>query len=153
TPVAWSPSHRYLAFHPNLQQDYCLKIVDTRTGALLNTRFDCNNGDPSMNGDLRTFIGWLDDNTFLGRIDRDTSDVADPVQIVRADIHSQKETLVKSFAWMANPELRSRFLFFAGRAHPNDTDAYLYRLSLADRGQKQLVGLGLSGRGNCMVVP
>lgn len=56
--------------------------MDTQTGTLLNTKFDCKNGDPSMNGDLRTFIGWLDDNTFLGRIDLDASDVADPVQIV-----------------------------------------------------------------------
>src|SRR5262249_30336778 len=23
SPVAWSPSHRYLAFLPNLQEDYC----------------------------------------------------------------------------------------------------------------------------------
>lgn len=152
-PIAWSPSHRYLAIHPNLQQDYCLTIVDTQTGAMLPTRFDCFNGPDGASGDLRTFIGWLDDNTFLGRVDLDTSDIPDPARIVRVDIHSQTETLVKSFAWMASPELRAGFLFFAGRVNPNDTNAYLYRLSLADGSQTRFVGLGLSGSGGCQVVP
>lgn len=159
TPVAWSPSHRYLAIHPDLQQDYCLKIVDTQTGAQLNTQYDCfngpsPNGDSTSSGELRSFIGWLDDNTFLGRIDLDTYNLPpDPVRLVRVDIHSQTETLVKSFAWMANPELRAGFLFFAGRVHSNDTNAYLFRLSLADGSQAQLAGLGLSGSSGCQVVP
>jgi hypothetical protein len=154
SPVAWSLSHRYLAIYPNIEQDYCLKIVDTQTGAVLNTKFDCNNRDPTMNGDLRTYIGWLDDNTFLGRIDLNSFNLPpDSVRIVRVDIHSRAETLVRSFAWMAYPELRAGSLFFAGRVNPNDTNAYLFRLSLANGSQTRLVGLGLSGRGNCMVIP
>ena len=153
TPVAWSPSRRFLAIHPNLQQDYCLKIVDTSTGAMLNSRYDCFNGDPAQTGDVRTFIGWLDDNTFLGRIDVGVAYAPDPVRIVRVDIHSQAETLVASFAWMSDQKLRGNYLFFGGRVNPNDTNASLYRLSLADGNSVKLAPLGLSGTGGCQVGP
>lgn len=152
-PVAWSPSHRYLAFAPDLQQDACTRIVDTTTDATVSTRFGCYNGDPSTSGDLRTFIGWLDDNTFLGRIDLADPNAPNPVRIVRVDSHSQAETTVAAYAWMSNPQLRGNALFFGGRVNPNDTTAYLYRLSLADGGATKLVSLGLSGNGGCQVGP
>lgn len=150
-PVAWSPSHRYLAFHPNEQQDYCLKIVDTSTGAIVSTRYDCYNGDPSATGDSRTFIGWLDDNTFLGRVDSGVAYDPYPVRIVRVDSHSQAETTVASYTWMSQQKLRGNYLFYGGRVNPNDTNAFLYRLSLADGTSVKLVGLGLSGSGNCQM--
>jgi hypothetical protein len=150
-PIAWSPSHRYLAVQPNLQQDYCLKIFDTNTGDVLATKYGCFSGDPSQSGDLRTFVGWLDDDTFLGRVDIDSATVSDPVRIVRVNIHTQAETPVKSYAWMSDPKLRGSYLFFGGRINPNDTTAYLYRLSLADGSETRLVSLGLSGYGGCQV--
>jgi hypothetical protein len=151
SPVAFSPSHRYLAIHPNLQQDPCLKVLDTQSGATLGTQFDCYNGNPSASGDMRTFIGWLDDNTFLGRIDVGAAGVANPVRIVKVDIHSQTETGIASFTWMSDQRLRGAALFFGGRVNANDTNAFLYRLSLADGSVTKLVSLGLSGQGGCQV--
>ncbi len=150
-PRAWSPSRRYLAVLPNLQQDYCLKIFDTSTGAVLATKYECFSGDPSQSGDQRTFVGWIDDDTFLGRIDLDSSTEPLPVRLVRVNIHTQAETPVKSYAWMADPKLRGQSLFFAGRVNASDTNAYLYRLSLADGSETRLVPLGLSGFGGCQV--
>lgn len=152
-PVAWSPSRRYLAIHPNLQQDYCLRIIDTSTGATLSTRYDCFNGDPTQNGDVRGFVGWIDDNTFLGRIDSGVPNTPAPVTLVRVDIHTQAETPIASFAWMSDQRIRAGSVFFGGRVNPSDTTAYLYRLSLADGSQTRLVSLGLSGYGGCQVGP
>lgn len=151
TPVAWSPSHRYLAFQPNLQSDFCLEIVDTSSGATLPTQYNCFNGDPSASGDDRTFIGWLDDNTFLGRIDIGSANAPNPVHIMKVDVHSQAETAVASFSWMSDQKLRGNALFFGGRVNPNDTNAFLYRLSLVDGSVTKLVSLGLSGTGGCQV--
>lgn len=151
-PAEWSPSRRYLGVHLNLQKDACLKIFEVSTGTVLPTKYDCYNGDPTPGG-LRTFIGWLDDDTFLGRIDVDDNSVPNAVQLVRVNIHTQAEMLVKSFAWMSDQRLRGGYLFFGGRVNPTDTTAYLYRVSLADGSQTKLVSLGLSGQGGCQVGP
>lgn len=151
TPAAWSPSHRYLAYYPGLQTDPCLKIVDTSSGATLATRFNCSNGEPTGSGDVRTFIDWLDDNTMLGRIDLSAAGAQNPVVIVKVDIRSQAETPVGSFTWMSDPKLRGNALFFAGRVNPNDVNAFLYRLSLANGSVTKLAPLGLSGFGGCQV--
>jgi hypothetical protein len=67
----------------------------------VNTKFDCNIGNPSMNGDQRAFVGWLDDTTFLGRVDINAFTLPpDLVRIVRVDIHSQTEEMYPGFhAW------------------------------------------------------
>ncbi len=152
-PIAWSPSRRYLAIHPNTQQDYCLQIIDTSTGATLTTQYDCYNGDPTQNGDVRGFVGWIDDNTFLGRIDSGTINAPTPVTLARVDIHTRAETPIASFAWMSDQRLRAGSVFFGGRVNPSDTVAYLFRLSLADGSQTRLVNLGLSGNGGCQAGP
>jgi hypothetical protein len=82
-----------------------------------------------------------------------TSTPPDPARLVRVNIHTQAETLVKSYTWISDPKLRGDFVFFGSRVNPNDTTAYLYRLSLADGSETRLVLLGLSGHGGCQVVP
>lgn len=149
-PLAWSPSHRFLAYDPNLPDDQCIRIADVTTGTTIATQHGCLSTPDNPGTELHTFVAWIDDASYLERIDM-LNGVPDPARLVRVDAHSGAETTIKSYAWMSDVRVRAGYAFFGSRIKPDDTTAYLYRLSLADGGETRLVSLGLSGFGGCQV--
>jgi putative zinc finger protein len=150
-PLAWSPSHRFLAYNPNLPNDQCVQVVTVSTGTTITTQHGCILDPSHPPSEVRTFVGWIDDASYLERIDVLTSNVPDPARLVRVDAASGAETIIKSYAWMSDVRVRAGYAFFGSRIKPDDTTAYLYRLSLADGSEARLVSLGLSGFGGCQV--
>lgn len=161
-PLAWSPANRYLAIQTpptDAQQmgPYPLIMYDTSNGQMLTTKFDA--GYPSDAGAgtvLRIFIGWVDDNTFLGAVQPVVSNNPDgPLgvsTIVKVSVATQAETTVGKVAWFAGTKMVApNYLFYAGLKTTGEGQAHLHRLNLNSGADTQLVPLGEYGNGGCQV--
>ena len=161
-PLAWSPSNRYLAIQTpptDAQQmgPYPLVMYDTSNGQILTTKFDAGYpSDASAGTTLRIFIGWVDDNTFLGAVQPVVSNNPDgPLgvsTIVKVSVATQAETTVGKVAWFAGTKMVApNYLFYAGLKNTGEGQAHLHRLNLNTGADTQLVPLGEYGRGGCQV--
>lgn len=153
--VAWSPSNRYLAimvYLPNGQigsPNTVITIADTQTGTLTPTQYHLTDLTPTATAD-REFIGWLDDDTFLGAVTHDeTGSAISPADIVRVNIHTQAETRVMTIAYAASLKIRAGFLFYGGYASSAEKGAHLHRVNLTTGADTTLVPLGLAADGGC----
>jgi hypothetical protein len=164
TPVAWSPSNRYLAVwvqtYPGPDK---VEVIDTQSGATIATRYAIDFGrTPNVGSTVRIFFGWLDDTTFLGAIaplvnGPENVEAPGTSTLVRVDLHTGKETTLGTIpGWVvfgpSGYELTVRVvanghdLFYA--AYQGST-AYLHRFDLTTGADTQLVSLGLYGNGGC----
>src|SRR5262249_31587870 len=97
-PIAWSPSNRYLAVSATTADfSYPLVIYEPSSGKTIPTKFLAQYpSDASIGKTLRKFLGWVDDNTFLGALQPVISvDPAHPLgtsTIVKVDVVTQDET-------------------------------------------------------------
>lgn len=162
-PVAWSPSNRYLAValqnYPNPSK---LEVIDTKSGAVLSTRYAADFGsNPNVGSTVRIFFGWLNDNTFLGTIATLVNGPANTEApgtstLVRVDLRTGTETAIGTIpGWVVyGPEQQTgarvvsngHYLFYA--AYEGST-AFLHRFDLTAGTDTTLVSLGLYGNGGC----
>ena len=161
-PLAWSPSNRYLAIQappsdPNSMGPYPLVIYDTSNGQTLTTKFDAGYpSDASPGTTLRIFIGWVDDNTFLGAVQPVVSgNTTGPLgvsTIVKVNLATQAETTVGKVAWFAATKMVApNYLFYGGLKNTSEGQAHLHRLDLNTGADTQLVPIGEYGNGGCQV--
>jgi hypothetical protein len=157
TPVAWSPSNRYLAVwvqtYPGPDK---VEVIDTQTGATIATRYAIDFGrEPPAGSTARIFFGWLDDTTFLGAIAPLVNGAPGTSTLVRVDLRTGKEATLGTIpGWVVfgPSELAVRVvadghdLFYA--AYQGST-AYLHRFDLTAGTDTRLVSLGLYGNGGC----
>ncbi|PWT77760.1 MAG: hypothetical protein C5B60_02180 [Chloroflexi bacterium] len=164
SPVAWSPSNRYLAV---ILQGYPgpskIGVIDTQTGVMISTRYAADFGrTPNVGTIGRIFFGWLDDNTFLGAIaplvNDATTSTGEPgtSTLVRVDLRTGRETNIGTIpGWVMygsglglvmRVAANGRYLFYA--AYTGST-AYLHRFDLTTGTDTNLVSLGLYGNGPC----
>jgi len=136
---------------------YPLVMYDTSNGQILTTKFDAGYpSDASPGTTLRMFIGWVDDNTFLGAVQPVISTNADgPLgvsTIVKVNVATQAETTVGKVAWFAGTKMVApNYLFYAGLKDSGEGQAHLRRLNLNTGADTQLVPLGEYGNGGCQV--
>ena len=154
--LAWSPANRYLALETNAQNDtYPLVIYDTSNRQTITTKFVGGYPSEANYGTvIRKFIGWVDDNTFLGAVQPVVSGLSDgPLgasTIVKVDVASQRETTVGTVAWFADTKMIAPgYLFYAGYQSKSEGQAYLHRLDLNTGADTRLVPIGEYGNGGC----
>lgn len=159
TPLAWSPSNRYLATQEagktSTSTSFPVGIYDVSTGKLMTTKFVVQTPMDAKAGDVvRTFLGWVDDNTFLGAVQPVT--LNNPIApfgvstIVRVNVTSQAETPIGQIAWFAGTKIIApNELFYAGLRTMSEGQAYLHSLDLSTGADTQLVALGEYGNGGC----
>ncbi|WIG61745.1 MAG: hypothetical protein OJF49_004493 [Ktedonobacterales bacterium] len=160
-PVAWSPSNHYLMVgiqqYPNPSP---VVAIDAQTGAQTTTHFAIDFGsDPANGDDVRIFLGWLDDNTFLGAIVPITNASPDAPtgisRIVRVDLHSEAETPITTIAWWSvssgPPKVvdNGRYLLYGGYQNKSEGQAYIHRIDLATGQDTKIAPLGEYGNGGC----
>ncbi|MGE5333934.1 MAG: zf-HC2 domain-containing protein [Nitrososphaerota archaeon] len=157
-PLAWSPTNRYLAVRSCDVNGNCpLVIYDTRSGQTLTTNFVAEYPSEANVGQvIRFFIGWVDDNTFVGALQPVASNNADsPLgtsTIVKVSVATRAETPVGQVAWFAGTKMVAPgYLFYAGLKTMSEGQAYLHRLDLASGTDTRLVPLGEYGRGGCQM--
>ena len=163
TPIAWSPSNRYLAVSlqtfPGPSQ---LEVIDTQSGAAISTHYATDFGSrPAVGSTARTFFGWLNDSTFLGAISKLVSgpqglEAPGTSTLVRVDLTTGNETVIGTIpGWVVfglgtGPAVRvvanGRYLFYAAYA---GSTAYLHRFDLTTGTDSTLVSLGLYTYGGC----
>lgn len=161
-PLAWSPTNRYLAVSSCDANSNCpLIIYDTRSGQTIHTKFVAGYPSaPNVGQVIRFFIGWADDNTFVGAVQPVVSTTAGsggsgPLgtsTIVKLDVATQAETTVGKVAWFAGTKIIApRYLFYSGLKTMSEGQAYLHRLDLVSGVDTKLVALGEYGDGGCQV--
>ncbi|HEU4785622.1 MAG TPA: hypothetical protein VFS83_19940, partial [Ktedonobacterales bacterium] len=157
-PLGWSPTNRYLAVKACDENNNCpVVLYDPSTGQTHATQYIGEYPfDASIGQTIRLFIGWLDDNTFLGAlqpvISTDARNPLGPSTIVKVDVASGAETQVGKVAWFAGTRVFAPgYLFYAGLKTTNEGQAHLHRLDLSSGADTQLVPLGEYGNGGCQV--
>lgn len=159
-PIAWSPSNRYLIVegqqYPNPDE---VVAIDVQTGAQIATHYAIDFGsDPATGQDVRIFLGWLDDNTFLGAIVPITNTSPDAPtgtsRIVRVDLRSGNETPVTSITWwsiFSGPRIvgNGRYLFYGGYQSKSEGQANIHRIDLTTGQDTKIAQLGEYGNGGC----
>lgn len=170
-PLAWSPSNRYLAAYTgNFTSPDPVEVVDTQTGAIIQTQFATDFGpNPQAGSAIRIFLGWLDDNTFLGGVVTVTNNAqsfeqAGPTALERVDIHTGAETPAGHIPGWANINnsasaasnvrvvAQGREIYYAGY-DAGGTTAHLHRFDLTTGTDTQLVSLGKYTDGGCQGTP
>lgn len=159
-PLAWSPSGRYLAIQAaSANTTFSLVIYDRNSDKLIATKFDTQAPSSAKPGAVvRTFLGWVDDNTFLGAIQPVAADSPnapfDTSTIVKVNVASQTETRVGSIAWFADTKIIAPgYLFYGGLQNMSEGQAYLHQLDLSNGTDSKLVPLGKYGNGGCQGTP
>lgn len=159
-PLSWSPTGRYLAIQTsNASTTFPLVIYDTSNGHIITTNFAAEYPTDASNGQvIRLFLGWVDDNTFLGVLAPVVYNNPDgpfgPSTIVKVDVASQAETKVGNIAWFAATKvIAPGYLFYAGYQNKSEGQAYLHRLDLNNGTDTKLVPLGEYGNGGCQGTP
>jgi putative zinc finger protein len=157
-PLRWSPGNRYLAIQTGTQSGvYPLTLFDTSNGRIITTNFAAAYPSDASNGQvIRLFLGWVDDNTFLGVLAPVVANNPDgpfgTSTIVKVDVASQAETKVGNIAWFAATKvIAPGYLFYAGYQTKSEGQAYLHRLDLSNGTDTKLVPLGEYGNGGCQV--
>jgi hypothetical protein len=122
-PLSWSPTNRYLAVKACDQNNNCpVVLYDPTSGQTHTTKFVGEYPlDASIGQTIRFFIGWVDDNTFLGTLQpvTATDSTGPPLgtsTIVKVDIASGAETQVGKVAWFAGTKMFARQDTFSMRA-------------------------------------
>jgi hypothetical protein len=161
TPLAWSPSNRYLAIMACDEKNNCPVVLYDPTSRQTHTTKYIAQYPLAYSGQipdghiLRFFIGWVDDNTFLGALQPVTSSNPNgpPLgtsTIVKVDVASGAETQVGKVAWFAGTKIIApNELFYAGLKTMSEGQAHLHRLDLSTGADTQLVALGEYGNGGC----
>src|SRR5262249_54867705 len=115
--------------------------------------------EPTAGDTLRIFLGWINDQTFLGAVTPIVT--AEPGQntgrssLVRVELGTGKETPVTTITWWADvgsvPQIvaNGRYLFYGGYQSTAEGQAYLHRIDLVTRTDTKLVPLGIYGNGGC----
>ncbi|HEX5441645.1 MAG TPA: hypothetical protein VFW76_12225, partial [Ktedonobacterales bacterium] len=162
-PLGWSPTDRYLAVRACDQNNNCpVVLYDPNSGQTHAKKYI---GDYPLayfgqipDGHVfRFFIGWVDDNTFLGALQpvMTSNPNGSPLgtsTIVKVDVASGAETQVGKVAWFAKTKISaSGYLFYAGLKTMSEGQAHLHRLDLSNGVDTQLVPLGEYGNGGCQV--
>ncbi len=163
SPLGWSPTNRYLAVKACDENNNCPVILyDPISGQTHTTKYigdyPITISDQIPDGHIfRFFIGWVNDNTFLGALQSvTTSNTNGPPlgtsTIVKVDVASGAETQVGKVAWFAGTRIIAPgYLFYAGLKTMSEGQAHLHRLSLDNGADTQLVPLGEYGNGGCQV--
>lgn len=157
-PLSWSPTNRYLAVKACDQNNNCPVILyDPTSGQTHTTKFVGEYPlDAAIGQTIRVFIGWVDDNTFLGAlqpvISTDARNPLGPSTIVKVDVATGAETQVGKVAWFAGTKIFAPgYLFYGGLKTMSEGQAHLHRLDLSNGADTQLVPLGEYGNGGCQV--
>ena len=157
-PLGWSSTNRYLAVMACDENNNCpVVLYDPTSGQTRATKYIGEYPlDASVGQTIRLFIGWLDDNTFLGAlqpvISTDARNPLGPSTIVKVDVASGAETQVGKVAWFAGTKMFAPgYLFYAGLKTMSEGQAHLHRLDLSNGADTQLVPLGEYGNGGCQV--
>ncbi|HEX6541560.1 MAG TPA: zf-HC2 domain-containing protein [Ktedonobacterales bacterium] len=160
-PLAWSPTNRYLAVQTNASDGtYPVVIYDPASGQTHATRFVAGYPSDANYGQvIRYFLGWKDDNTFIGALQPVVSNNPNgPLgtsTIVTVDLASQAETPVGQVAWFttyaSTKIVAQHYLFYAGLKTMSEGQAYLHRLDLNTGTDTRLVPLGEYGSGPCQM--
>jgi hypothetical protein len=160
-PLGWSPTNRYLAVKACDENNNCpVVLYDPISGQTHTTKYIGEyplvySGQISDGHIFRLFIGWVDDNTFLGALQPvTTSNPNGPPlgtsTIVKVDVTSGAETQVGKVAWFAKTKIFAPgYLFYAGLKTMSEGQAHLHRLDLNTGADTQLVLLGEYGNGGC----
>lgn len=160
SPLVWSPSGRYLAIQAaSANTTFPLVIYDMSNSKLIATKFDVQAPSSANPGAVvRTFLGWVDDNTFLGAIQPVAAGNPNAPfgtsTIVKVNVASQTETRVGSIAWFADTKIIAPgYLFYGGLQNMSEGQAYLHQLDLSNGADSKLVPLGEYGNGGCQGTP
>lgn len=162
-PLGWSPTNRYLAVSACDDNNNCpVVLYNPNSGQTLHTKFIGSYpfAYPGQIPDgqiFRLFLGWVDDNTFLGALQPATTNNPNgpPLgtsTIVKVNVDNGAETSVGKIAWFAGTRIIGPdYLFYAGLKTMNEGQAHLHRLDLRSGADTQLVALGEYGNGGCQV--
>lgn len=164
SPVAWSPANRYLAIdvQPDIGNGFVLDtivLVDTHAGTSVRTHYSISYGpDVAAGQTYHTFLGWLDDSTFVGAVvpvvAGRSGPATGPVSIVRVDVASQRETTIATVTWFADAKVRAgKYLFYGGYQSASEGQGYVHRLDLTSGQDTKLVPLGFAGQAGCQGSP
>jgi hypothetical protein len=164
-PIAWSPSHRYLAItHGNFDTPSAVIALDTQSGVQSPTGYTSDFGSgPKIGDTFHIFLGWIDDQTFLGAIthivEASGGEDIGPSSLVRVKLGTGTETPVTRITWWANAGSAPRlvagghYLFYGGYQSKAEGQAYLHRIDLTTGTDTRLVPLGMYGNGGCQATP
>lgn len=168
SPVAWSPSNRYLAvaIQPGIGNGATnvpldtIFIFDTHGTDPIITKYSLDYSSGASAGQTaRIFLGWLDDSSFLGAVvplvSGQSGPATGPASIVRVDVASQRETKLATVTWFADTKVRvgGKYLFYGGYQSASEGQGYLHRLDLTTGQDTKLVPLGFAGQAGCQGTP
>lgn len=161
-PLAFSPTNRWLmaslgrANLANGQESlFCETLINPSSGASVKTPF-CRDDGPTPWTEWPTFIGWLDDNTFLESLTHQNKTVS----VVRVNATTFAKTPVAAITWVANSGspingsgmmIRGDMLYYGGYMSANENGAWLHRVSLTTGADTRIVRLGVAGFAGCQV--